>query len=46
VFSKVLKGVAGEQQLRIETSGFAAGIYQLNVRTAGKDHIRKFAVMK
>ncbi len=36
----------GRHTLKIDTDAFAAGIYQLNVKTGKKNHMQKVAVMK
>jgi len=36
----------GRHTLKIDTDLFAAGIYQLNIKTGKKDHVQKVAVMK
>ena len=47
VYSKSMaENNLGRHTLKIETSEFAAGIYQLNIKTGKKDHVQKVAVMK
>lgn len=37
---------SGRHALKIETTEFSAGMYQLNIKTGKKDHVKKVAVMK
>ena len=47
VYSKSMKeNNLGRNTLKIETSEFAAGMYQLNFKTGKKDYVQKVAVVK
>lgn len=43
---KVTENSLGRHALKINTEAFAAGMYQLNIKTGKKDHINKIAVIK
>ncbi len=47
IYSKSMtENSLGRHTLKIDTDVFAAGIYQLNIKTGKKDHVQKVAVMK
>ncbi len=47
IYSQAVKeSNVGRHTLKIDTDAFAAGIYQLNIKTGKKDHVQKVAIMK
>ncbi len=42
----VTENNVGRHTLRIDTDAFAAGLYQLNIKTDKKEHVQKVAVVK
>jgi hypothetical protein len=47
VYSKAsIENKVGHQSLVIDTDTFAAGLYQLTIKTAGNEHVQKVAVVK